>query len=92
MLTNCLAACVQLTITVSEIQRDICGKKIVILLYPFAFDVPVRGVPVAISAPSSCADVPLRNYTLTLTHSSYARSFKFAQLNRACVRILLYSY
>ena len=31
MLTNCLAACAHLTITVSEIQRDIC-EKIVILL------------------------------------------------------------
>ena len=33
MLTNCLAACVHLTITVSEIERDIC-EKIVILSYP----------------------------------------------------------
>ena len=39
-----------LTITVSEIQRDIC-EKIVILPYPLAFDAPVRGVPVGISAP-----------------------------------------
>ena len=31
-----------LTITVSEIQRDI-GAKIVILSYPLAFDAPVRG-------------------------------------------------
>ena len=50
MLTNCLAACAHLTITVSEIQRDIC-EKIVILSYPLAFDGPVRGVPVGISAP-----------------------------------------
>jgi len=27
MLTNCLAACAHLTISVSEIERDICGKK-----------------------------------------------------------------
>jgi len=33
MLTNCPAACADLTITVSEIQRDIC-EKIVILSYP----------------------------------------------------------
>jgi len=52
MLTNCLAACAHLTITVSEIQRDIC-EKIVILSYPLAFDAPVRGVPVGISAPPS---------------------------------------
>ena len=44
MLTNCLAACAHLTITVSEIQRDIC-EKIVILSYPLAFDAPVRGFP-----------------------------------------------
>jgi len=42
MLTNCLAACADLTITVSEIQRDIC-EKVVILSYPLAFDAPVRG-------------------------------------------------
>jgi len=50
MLTNCLAACAHLTITVSEIQRDIC-EKIVILSHALAFDAPVRGVPVGISAP-----------------------------------------
>jgi len=50
MLTHCLVACAHLTITVSEIQRDIC-EKIVILSYPLAFDAPVRGVPVGISAP-----------------------------------------
>jgi len=51
MLTNCLAACAHITITVSEIQRDIC-EIMVILSYTIAFDVPVRGVAVAISAPS----------------------------------------
>jgi len=50
MLTNCLAACAHLSITVSEIQQDIC-EKIGILSYPLAFDAPVRGVPVGISAP-----------------------------------------
>jgi len=50
MLTKGLAACAHLTITVSEIERDIC-EKIVILSYPLAFDAPVRGVPVGISAP-----------------------------------------
>ena len=44
MLTNCLAACAHVTITVSEIQRDIC-EKVVILSYPLAFDAPVRGFP-----------------------------------------------
>ena len=44
MLTNFLAARAHLSITVSEIQRDIC-EKIVILSYPLAFDAPVRGFP-----------------------------------------------
>jgi len=42
MLTNCLAACAHLTISVFEIERDIC-EKIVILSYSLAFDAPVRG-------------------------------------------------
>ena len=50
MLTNCLAACAHLPITVCGIQRYIC-EKILILSYPFAFDAPVRGVPVGMSAP-----------------------------------------
>jgi len=50
MLTNCLAACAHLTITVSEIERDIY-EKIVILSYPLAFDAPVRRVSVGISVP-----------------------------------------
>jgi len=47
MLTNCLAACVHLTITVSEIERDICEKNRHFII-PLAFDTPVRGVPVGI--------------------------------------------
>jgi len=39
---NCLAACTHLTMTVSEIQRDI-GRKSSIFSYPLAFDAPVRG-------------------------------------------------
>ena len=50
MLTNCLAACAHLTITVTEIQRDI-GRKSSIFSYPLAFDAPVRGVPVGIAPP-----------------------------------------
>ena len=41
MLTNCLAACAHLAITVSEIERDIGLKSS--FLYPLAFDAPVRG-------------------------------------------------
>jgi len=53
MLTNCLAACAHLTITVSEIEQDIYEKNrhLLILSYPLAFDAPIRGVPVGISAP-----------------------------------------
>jgi len=49
MRTNCLAACAHLTITVSEVERDIC-EKIVIFSYPLHsnFDTPVRRVPVGI--------------------------------------------
>jgi len=50
MVTNCLAACAHLAITVSEIQRDI-GQKSSIFSYPLAFDAPVRGVPVGIAPP-----------------------------------------
>ena len=42
MLTNCLAACAHLSITISEIQRDIF-EKIGISSDPLAFDTPVRG-------------------------------------------------
>jgi len=50
MLTNCLAACAHLAITVSEIEQDI-GRKSSIFSYPLAFDAPVRGVPVGIAPP-----------------------------------------
>jgi len=46
MLTNCLAACVDLSITVSEIQRDIREK-----IGNLVFDAPVRGVRIGISVP-----------------------------------------
>jgi len=52
MLTNCLAACAHLTITVSEIvPQTIEWSKIVIFSYPLAFDAIVRGVPVGIAPP-----------------------------------------
>ena len=41
MLTNCLAKCAHLTITVSETERDI-GRKSSFFI-PLAFDAPVRG-------------------------------------------------
>ena len=44
MLTHCLAACANLTITISEIQRYIC-EKIVILSYPLHSTPPLGGFP-----------------------------------------------
>ena len=44
MLTNCLAICAHLTITVSEIERDIC-EKIVILSYPLHLMPPIGAFP-----------------------------------------------
>jgi len=49
MLTNCLAACAHLTITVSEIERDIGRKSS--FSYPLAFNAPVREVAVGIAPP-----------------------------------------
>jgi len=50
MLTNYLAACAHLTITVSEIERDI-GRKSSFFNTALAFDAHVRGVPVGIAPP-----------------------------------------
>ena len=44
MVTNCLAECAYLTITVSEIERDI-GWKSSFFHTPLAFDAPVREFP-----------------------------------------------
>ena len=46
---NCVAECAHLTITVSEIERDI-GRKSSFFI-PLVFDAPARGVPVGISPP-----------------------------------------
>ena len=40
--TNCLAECAHLTITVSQIERDI-GRKSSFFHTPLAFDVTIRG-------------------------------------------------
>ena len=47
MLTNCLAACTHLTITVSEIEGDIGRKSYT----PFYSTPPVRGVPLEYQHP-----------------------------------------
>jgi len=54
MLTSCFAACAHLSITVSEIERDIGknnGRKAGFFIPHVAFDAPVMGVTVGISAP-----------------------------------------
>ena len=54
MLTlNCLAACTHISITVSEIQRDI-REKIGTFSYPLVFDAPVRGFPSEYRHPLRC--------------------------------------
>ena len=53
MLTNCFAACAHLTISVSEIERDIC-EKIVILSYPLASTPPLGGFPSEYRHPLWC--------------------------------------
>ena len=50
MLTNCLAACAPLTITVSEIERDICRKSS-FFHTPLHSTPPYRGVPVGVALP-----------------------------------------
>ena len=44
MLTNCLAACAHLSITASEIQRDI-REKVGNFSYALVFDAPLGGFP-----------------------------------------------
>ena len=47
MLTNCLAACAHLSITVSEIERNIGennGRKAGFFHTPLGFDAPVSGL------------------------------------------------
>ena len=50
MLTNGLAACAHLTITVSEIERNI-GRKSSIFHTPLHSTLPLGGVPVGIAPP-----------------------------------------
>ena len=45
MLTNCLAACTHLTITVSEIERDICEKNRHFYHTPLHSTPPLGGFP-----------------------------------------------
>jgi len=75
MLTNCLAACAHLTITVSEIERDICEKNRHFII-PLAFDAPVRGVFVGIAAPPlSMEKLEWCRYSMVKKFRRYVYSF-----------------
>ena len=63
MLTNCLAACAHLTITVSEIQRDIC-EKVVILSYPLHSMPPLGGSHRNIGPPFGTEKLEWCRYTM----------------------------
>ena len=74
MLTNCLAACAHLTITVSEIARGIY-EKIVILSYPLAFDAPVRGFPSEYRHPFGMEKLEWCRYPMVKKFRRYVYSF-----------------
>ena len=74
MLTNCLAACPHLTITVFEIQRDI-GEKIGILSYLLAFDAPVRGSRRNIGTPFGTGKLEWCRYLTVKKFRRYLYSF-----------------
>jgi len=72
MLTNFLAECAHLTITVSQIERDIGW--IVIFSYPLTFDAPIRGVPVGI-APFGMEKLEWLGYSKVKKFWRYVYSF-----------------
>ena len=76
MLTNCLAACPYLTITVSEIERDI-GQKSSFFHIPLAFDALVKGVPVGISPPRLVSEkLEWCGYPMVQKFRRYVYSFR----------------
>ena len=75
MLTNCLAACVHLTITVTEIQRDIC-EKVVILSYPLHSTPPLgKGSRRSIGTPFGTEKLEWRRYPMVKKFRTYLYSF-----------------
>jgi len=74
MLTNCLAVCACLTITISEIQRDIC-EKIVLLSYSLAFDAPFRGFPSKYRHPFRMEKLEWCRYPMVQKFRRYVYSF-----------------
>jgi len=74
MLTNCLAALAHLTITVSEIQRDIC-EKIVILSYPLHSTPTLGGSRRNISTPFGKEKLEWCRYSMVKTFRRYLYSF-----------------
>ena len=74
MLTNCLAACAHLTITVSEIERDIC-EKIVTLSYPLHSTPPLGGSRRNIGTPFGTEKLEWCRYPTVKTFRRYVYSF-----------------
>jgi len=87
MLTNCLAKCAHLTITVSQIERDI-GRKSSFSHSPLAFDAPVKGFPTSrrnIATPFGMEKLEWLGYPTVKKFLRYLYSF-FAQLTNVTDR------
>ena len=74
MLTNCLAACAHIGITVYEIQRDICEKNQHFII-PLAFDAPVRGFPSEYRTHFGTGKLELCRYPMVKEFRRYLYSF-----------------
>jgi len=74
MLTNCVAACVHLSITVSEIQRDIC-EKIGNFSYPLVSDAPFKGFRQNIGTPFGMGKLVWCRYPMVKKFRRYLYSF-----------------
>ena len=75
MLTNCLAECAHLTLTVSQIERDI-GRKSSFFHTPLAFDAPLGGGSRQISAiPFGMEKLEWLGYPMVKKFRRYLYSF-----------------
>ena len=74
MLTNCLAACAHLTVTVSEIQRDI-GRKSSIFSYPLHSTPPLGGSSRNIDTPFGAEKLEWCRYPMVKKFRRYVYSF-----------------
>ena len=78
MLTNCLAACAHLSITVSEIQRDTCEKKSAFLHTPLHSTPPLGGFPSQYRHPFAMGKLEWCRYPMVKKFRTYL--FVLAQL------------